>query len=91
MFKKNNLNIGIGLGILVPLLIFGILTSIVNMGGWAFKLRTIALISLCFNMLIMRFFRKNRAAESIRGITLATVGLSAVWLIYFGQEIYNEL
>lgn len=90
MLKKNNLNIGIGLGILVPLIIFGILSSIVNMGGWSFKVRTLALISLCFNMIVMRFFKTNRANESVRGTVLATVGLCAVWLIYFGEDIYNE-
>ena len=90
MFRKNNINIGIGLGILVPLIVFGILSISINMSGVNIKIRTAALISLCSSMLILHFFKKNRAAKSVQGIVLATVGLSLVWLIYFGQEIYNE-
>jgi sulfite exporter TauE/SafE len=90
MFKKNNLNIGIGLGILIPLIIFGIFSSIVNASGANFKLRTVALISICFNIGIMRLFKKNRAATSVQGTVYATVGLAALWLVYFGEEIYNE-
>jgi uncharacterized membrane protein len=90
MFRKNNINIGIGLGILVPMIIFGLLSSYINMTGVNIKLRTAAIISICFNMIVLHFFKKNRAAKSVQGIVLATVGLCLVWLIYFGQEIYNE-
>ena len=90
MFKKNNLNIGIGLGILLPMVIFGILSSVFNLAGLPLKTRTIGLICICLNILTLQRFKANRANESIRGTVLATVALCALWLLYFGQEIYNE-
>ena len=65
--------------------------SVCQLASLPLKVRTMALISICCNMLITRQFRKNRAAESVRGTVLATVGLSIVWIIWFGQEIYTEL
>ena len=90
MFKKNNLNIGIGLGILMPMVIFGILYGALNLLNVPLKTRTIGLICICLNILTLRNFKANRAGESVRGTVLATVALCAVWLFYFGQEIYNE-
>ena len=90
MFKKNNLNIGIGLGILLPMVIFGILSSTFHLLNVPLKTRTIGLICICLNILTMQRFKNFRANESIRGTVLATVALCAVWLFYYGQEIYEE-
>jgi predicted tellurium resistance membrane protein TerC len=90
IFRKNNLNIGIGLGIIFPMLFFGIVLGITNLTSVNFKLRSVALIGLCSNMILMQIFRKNRSNESIRGVVFATIGLAAIWFIYFGQEILEE-
>ena len=91
IFRRNNLNIGIGIAMIFPWVVFGILIGIGQLASLPLKVRTMALISICCNMLITRQFRKNRASESVRGTVLATVGLSIVWIIWFGQEIYTEL
>jgi hypothetical protein len=89
IFRRNNLNIGIGMGIFLPLCVFAVLFGIVQL-GLPLKIRTIALISLCANMLIMRPFRRNRAGDSIRGVVLSTVVLAALWIFNFYQEISAE-
>jgi hypothetical protein len=91
IFRRNNLQIGIGLSLLLAILIFSILNGVTQVASLAFKVRTLALISICFNMFLIRQFRKNRAGESIRGVVLTTVGLSVLWIVWFGAEIYNEL
>jgi hypothetical protein len=91
IFRRNNLQIGIGLSLILAILVFSILNGITQMASLAFKIRTLALISVCSNMLLVRQFRKNRAGESIRGVVLTTVGLSVLWIVWFGAEIYNEL
>jgi predicted tellurium resistance membrane protein TerC len=91
IFRRNNLQIGIGLSLILVILVFSILNGITQIASLAFKIRTLALISICFNMLLVRQFRKNRAGESIRGVVLTTVGLSVLWIVWFGAEIYNEL
>jgi predicted tellurium resistance membrane protein TerC len=90
IFRKNNLNIGIGLGLIFPMLFFGVVSGITNLANINFKLRSVALIGLCSNMILMQIFKKNRANESIRGVVFATIGLAVVWFIYFGQEIMEE-
>ncbi len=89
-FRRNNLNIGIGLGMIVPIIFFGLLSSIVSLSGLQFKTRSLALIAICLNMLIVRMFRKNRANESIRGIIWATVVMAFVWFAWFYEEILAE-
>jgi cytochrome bd-type quinol oxidase subunit 2 len=89
IFRKNNLNIGIGLGLFVPLAVFGVLFGIVQ-AGLPLKLRTIALIAICANMLLMRPFRLNRSGDSVRGLVFTTVGLAALWIFNFYQEISAE-
>ena len=89
IFNKNNLNIGIGLGLLLPLALFGVFCGVAQM-GLPLKLRTLALIAICTNMLLINRFRKSRAGESVRGTVLATVILAAVWLFNFYEEISAE-
>ena len=91
LFRRNNLSIGIGLVLLTSMLVFGILNTITDLSSLPFKVRTIALIAICSNMLLIRQFRKNRAGESIRGAVITIVVLSILWIIWFGQEIVVEL
>ncbi len=91
IFRKNNLNIGIGLGLLLPLAVFGALYGITHLALIPLKVRTLALLSICANIFLTTQFRKNRANESVRGLVVATVGLSILWIFWFGQEIFEEL
>jgi ABC-type spermidine/putrescine transport system permease subunit II len=90
IFRKNNLNIGIGLGIIFPMLFVALVLGTIALFHKSFKPRTVALIGLCSNMILIELFRKTRANESIRGTVIATVCLAVVWFIYFGQEIMEE-
>ncbi len=90
IFRKNNLNIGIGLGIFLPIFIFGILYGISSLMPRGFQLRTIALIALCANMATSHFFNKYRSKESVRGIIIVTIALAIVWFVWFGKEIFQE-
>jgi hypothetical protein len=90
LFRRNNLNIGIGLGIIVPIVVFGLLYGITGLFGVHFKPRSLAIISIALNMLLIRFFRKNRANESIRGTVIATFVMAFVWFAWFYKEIMDE-
>jgi hypothetical protein len=89
-FRRNNLNIGLGLGILVPMTVFGLLFGLTGLTGLNFKTRTLALIAICLNMLLVSNFRKNRANESIRGLVIATVVMAFVWFAWFYKDITAE-
>ena len=89
--RRNNVNIGIGFGILLPMFIFGMLFGIATVAHLPLRTRTLALIAICANLLTMRLFRRQRAAESVRGVVLATVGLAVIWVVYFYAEIIAEI
>ena len=90
IFRKNNLNIGLGMGIMLPMVFFGVLWGIVNLLSMPFKMRTVALIGLCANIILIQAYSKIRANESVRGIVLATAGMAVLWFVNFGEEIMAE-
>jgi ABC-type uncharacterized transport system permease subunit len=91
LFRRNNINIGIGLGILIPAMIFGFLYAFGGMGVLPLKIRTAALIGICANIFTANMFRKYRANQSLRGVMIATIIISALWLFWFLKEILFEL
>ena len=90
-FKRNNINIGIGLGILVPMLGFAVLFGMSQLVHLKFKTRTLMLIGICLNMIIVRIFQRRRAGESVRGVVMATGGMAVGWFIWFYEDIMSEL
>jgi hypothetical protein len=91
IFRRNNLNIGIGLGIFFPAVLFSILYLLTTTGILPLKIRTAALIGICVNIFLTQMFRKFRAYQSIRGIMIATIIISGIWLFWFLNEILFEL
>lgn len=74
---------------MLPMLLFGVFYGIAQM-GLPLKLRTLALIAICSNMILINRFRKSRAGDSVRGTVLATIVLAVVWLFNFYEEISAE-
>jgi hypothetical protein len=94
----NNLFLGLGLGLAIPLLAYALLVGVfgqMESYGWlsgegfspTFRQRTLALVALCLNVLPFNYFMKRRYARAMRGIAVVTVLLAFVWVIYFGKEI----
>jgi hypothetical protein len=91
LFNRNNLNIGVGLGMLIPMAVGGLLIGILSLTELPLKTRTAALLGICCNIFVLRTFQNRRANQSVRGVVLATVAIAAVWLIWFYEEIMLEL
>jgi ABC-type nickel/cobalt efflux system permease component RcnA len=90
MFQKNNLQIGIGLGLCLPMLVLGLL-SLLNLAfGGVLRPRTLALIAISANMLLVQPFRKRYFYQSMQGVIYATIGLGILWFVWHGQEIMQE-
>ncbi len=98
MFKKDNIFIGLGLGILIPLvafillyLLFGQLESAGMASGEGFsptfRQRTLAIVAICLNIIPFNIFQKRRFTQSMRGLAIATVVYAIIWVGYFGKEI----
>ena len=86
---KNNVIHGLIVGILVPLLVFGLLYSVNRVlitsdaGSISFKLSSVALFAICANLIPVLIANKRYWEEFIRGIMLPTVVGAFVWFFYF--------
>lgn len=97
--KKDSVWLGMGFGLALPAVVYALLlliyTLMDKMGvfsdvGFAddFRTRTLALISICSNLIVMQFYRKSHHHnETIRGMLIASMLLVAVWFFVFGIKI----
>ncbi len=98
MWNRNSIPVGLAIGILLPLMAFGLLmllysqleaAGIVSEEGFSpmFRERTTGVIAICFNLIPLNAFQKRRAINSMRGVVLATVVYVIIWVVYFGKFI----
>ncbi len=98
-YQRNHVLVGLGIGLAIPIVAYALILTLFegidNMAGFtnvelakAIKPRTIALMAICVNILVMQYYRRLRAEESMRGIFVA-VGICAIaWVAKYGAEIF---
>ena len=100
-YQKNNLQLGIGIGLLLPFglyyLLHGIYAlleqngSLTNSISVVFRERTIALLAIAIDVIPMRYYQKNRYwIDSMRGVTIAMGALAFIWMIYFIPNMFAK-
>lgn len=96
--KSDSVWVGIVVGIIVPIVVYGILLTIYtlleSMGlfsdfGFAedFRVRTLILFSICANLVAMQRYRKSYRNETMRGILITSMLLVVTWFFVFGIKI----
>ena len=96
MLNKNSIPVGLAIGIVLPLAVFGLLlllyqqletAGVVSGEGFSpmFRERTAGIIAICCNLVPLNAFQRRRATNSMRGVVLATVLYVILWVIYFGK------
>ena len=85
--RQNNVFFGLGLGLLIPMVFYFSLSPLIVP---RFKARTLGLMAVCLNLILVQLFKKKRMGEALRGVVLSTVGMSLVWFIFFGLAVLNE-
>lgn len=96
--KRDSFWLGLGAGLLVPGIVYAILLTLYQlldtMGifsdiGFAedFRVRTLALFSICANLVVLQRYRKSYHNETIRGILMASMLLVGIWFWIFGLKI----
>lgn len=99
MLDKNNLPFGLGLAIIVPVLVFGILyglfevletAGMVSESGFRpmFRERTTSILGIGANAILLNSFQKKRAYNTVRGIVISTVLLVGIWVLVFGKYVF---
>lgn len=101
MMDKNSIVTGLVLGCIVPVLgfivvqfIFDTLTQFGLMAEvTAFsegrRLRTLALIGICFNLIPFNISKNNRWDQTMRGIVFPTLVYVGAWLFRFYSELFG--
>jgi len=96
ILRKDSVWVGLAIGILIPVGVYGILrllyqlldvAGILTDVGFAedFRTRTLALVAICSNLILMQTFRKRHFQnETIRGMLVASMILVAIWFWMFG-------
>lgn len=98
IFQRNQLGFGILAGLLVPAAAFGLLWSFfelldtfstVTSKGLSndFRYRTLAIVAIGCNAILMNGFFKAKSEASMRGVTLPTFIFIGAWLYFFGQSV----
>jgi hypothetical protein len=89
MLKKNNMALGVLVGLVLPCLVFGFLWLISLLvkaeGAWAqpFQTRNMMLLAVALNLIPMRIYLVNYKFDKTgRGILLVTFLLMAAFFIY---------
>ncbi len=99
MDKRNTLLTGLLPGILLPIVIYAMLYAIFGLlekGGAAsgegfsdsFRERTLAIVALAINVLLINMFKKRRWETAMRGVVVATGLLALAWLFRFGPGMF---
>lgn len=100
MIDKNSVFTGLVIGAIVPVLgyivvefIFGLLTQMglmeyVSSTGASQRMRTLALLGICCNLIPLHISRKNKWDDTMRGIVFPTLLYVGFWLYQYGRIFF---
>lgn len=99
-FKRDSVWTGMVIGIILPVAVYGVLfflyafldsVGVFSDIGFAedFRTRTLGLISICSNVILMQTIRKSYRNETIRGILIASMILVTIWFFKFGVKLLH--
>ena len=97
--KKDNILIGIFVGFVFPVMAFGVLLMLFELGTDAGlidevadplggkRLRTTTIIALCANAFFIHFYNNRYTQQALRGILIITFIGALIWFFVFYTEI----
>lgn len=99
MLNRNEIWVGLLVGILLPALSFVLLYQIFGLleikgaasgSGFSpnFRERTLAIVGIAANLIPLNIFRRRRWDLSMRGVVIATSILAFVWVIRYGLKLF---
>ena len=99
MLNRNAIWVGLLLGLLVPSLTYILLLQIFSIletkgaasgAGFSenFRERTLAIVALATNLLLLNVYRRRRWDLTMRGIVIGTTVLALGWLYVFGLKLF---
>ena len=101
IYDKNHLGFGLLLGLLTPIVGFGIVYFIFELmvasgimdsagSGDEKRMRTMLIIAICANIFWVRKFNQPYTLNTLRGIVMATMIYCAVWFAMNYDILYAD-
>lgn len=98
MLDKNNFWIGFISAVLLPFVGYAVILTIyeqLEAIGWVspiglagnFRIRTVAMLAVCLNVILVQYFNRKKYTESIKGVGTATIIYSFLWVFFFGRHL----
>ena len=98
-WEKNKIWVGLLIGLLVPFVALAVLELLLelldelvfqqarNKLSESFKVRTLYLIAIIFNIIPFQLYNKQKKILSMRGMVVATTIYAIAWMVLFAKEI----
>lgn len=98
MLRKDNLWIGIIIGLIVPFVAYGIILSIYDQldaagitdgatMGEMYRQRTVGLLAIAANIIPINIFKRRYQIDNMRGIMISTMVYVVLWVVLYYQYI----
>lgn len=98
MFDRDSFILGLLVGTVFPIMLYGILLTIYDFleirllasdVGFApdFRSRTLALIAICGNLIPFNLYRRWGRDNTMRGMVLPTIGFVIYWFWVYGRVL----
>ena len=100
MRQNDNFWIGLMIGATIPVIGFWLIENIfdlltaqgimddVTISTAGRRQRTLALLAIMCNMLIVQILRKRRYSELVRGVLIVTFIYCGLWIYYFKSSLF---
>ncbi|MEM6395647.1 MAG: hypothetical protein AAF741_04815 [Bacteroidota bacterium] len=94
--KNDHILVGIVAGLLVPFVAYAVLIQVSDWLSGAygrsvtFTPRTLALVGICANVLVVALFRQRYFNKAIKGVFVVTMVLAAVWFYLYGLNLFKS-
>ncbi|MCO6460570.1 MAG: hypothetical protein J5I59_04145 [Saprospiraceae bacterium] len=101
LFGNDSMITGIGMGIAFPIIMYAIILTMKDAlislgvlpefwGDLPTSTRTLTIIALCGNLLLIHYFNNRRWYESMRGLVFPTLTYVGLWVWFFGLELMGR-
>lgn len=98
-YDKNNVWIALCIGLALPIITYALLlTGMETFDVYgpltqvklaeSIKPRTLALVSLCIDVFVMRWYQRRRYDDSMQGVFIAIGIFAIVWIAKYSGEIF---
>lgn len=101
MLSRDSILVGVILGIIFPVVGYAILfylkEALTSIGvipqlysELPSTMRTMAVLAICFNLILIQIFNNRRYEKAIRGLVFPTMIFVIIWFILYGRQLLGQ-